>query len=284
MTFLIDEKIKEQICTQFVTQFFQFSQDQECLNLFTNIFQTSNKIETLESQCNIFKSYYSCYQKLDSKALTFCHNTPRFNLLQAYESINFTDSPCDPKWIWRPWLLFALFMFFMFLIASVVVKHSYFRWGSFGGLFRKNFQLWRCKALRNVIGQIFALSIIVAISVILLIFTGGYERHVVRFSNDEIPFFSLVEIYKPSNYRESTYRSLAPLAGFLFLITLSYPIASIAISIVHEKETRMREALKMTGTSEWTILTAQAFFFTGNNFVFNNEFIHCFIIWMSYSK
>jgi len=132
-------------------------------------------------------------------------------------------------------LLFIAVVSYLFLVGASCFKHT-----KFGALLLKNRILWRQDLCRSLSIQFFEALLVATLAFIIV---GITEMDVTEYVVGNLSVLYSV----PDTNRALIYQNLRPFGGLFFLILFTYPIASMTISLVTEKESRMKAAIRMAG-------------------------------------
>ena len=171
----------------------------------------------------------------------FCSRMDCLKAIPECDDVHkYTDQVCVSDWIKNIPGMVVLVL----LLAFAAVSVSCLRHIQFGALVRKNFLVRRHKLTKSILLQLFEASMLGLLVVVVLVFTSYYTQY----EDVTTAGRRLTVVYSiPDNNRSSLFKILIPFGGLIFLIVFTYPIASIVISFVTEKETRMKESLRISG-------------------------------------
>jgi len=145
----------------------------------------------------------------------------------------------------------GLILLFGILLLIFVVGVTCMRHYPFGALLRKNMILRRQSFISNILAQAFSVGLLGILAYILLDLTGTVESVV------DVPFLGIsFELSTPDSNRTLIYQNLRPFGGLFILIVFTYAIASMIVSVVAEKETRMNETLRMAGMDDFVLISS----------------------------
>eukprot|EP00474_Spongospora_subterranea_P006652 CRZ07110.1 hypothetical protein [Spongospora subterranea] len=131
------------------------------------------------------------------------------------------------------------------------------------GLLVKNWSLARRRIDRQVKAIVIALSLLGM--VVALISLTGEATQTVGFQVNNTGLSLSLSFTTPDTMRTILLENLRVVAGLLFIIAFTYPIAQVILSIVQEKELMIREAMRVTGlydgvlTLSWSLSFAVSF-------------------------
>lgn len=131
-------------------------------------------------------------------------------------------------------------------VLLAILGITVFRYTGFGALLKKNFILWKRQFFAVFFSQIFALLLVGILAGVLLGFTSMTTTYYT------VEWLGLtLKFTTPDTNRKMIYQNLRPFGGLFFLITFTYPLANMTVSLVSEKQTRMKEALRISGMQDW---------------------------------
>ncbi|GBG23990.1 ABC transporter ATP-binding protein [Hondaea fermentalgiana] len=132
------------------------------------------------------------------------------------------------------------------LVLTAIVSLTVLRHRAFGALLRKNVILWRQRFFATLASQVFALVLVGALAGVLLGLTSMETTYY------DIELLGLTLAFTtPDENRKLIYQNLRPFGGLFLLITFTYPVANMTVSLVAEKQTRMKEALRISGMRDY---------------------------------
>jgi len=156
---------------------------------------------------------------------------------------------CSSEWIKN----IVGIMIVALLLLAALISSTALRYTSFGALVRKSFLVRRNKIFKSTLLQLFESGLLVMLMFVILRFTGLKTKYLTQSVNGQE--FTLVYTV-PDSLRESLFHLLIPFAGLIFLVVWTYQVAAIIICFVTEKETRMKEVLRISGMTDLQFISS----------------------------
>jgi len=173
----------------------------------------------------------------EEQSLEFCPVLDCFKTFPECRRLVDTLTPaCTSVWMKNlPGIVAVVLLLSTAVIFCTVLRHS-----AFGALLRKNFLVRRIKLFKSIALQLVETSILMLVAVAVLYLTES--------KTESKTYLGITIVYsKPDENRTQLFRLLLPFIGILLVIVFSYPVASIIMSFVMEKETRMKECMRING-------------------------------------
>mmetsp|Transcript_1156 Transcript_1156/g.1862 ORF Transcript_1156/g.1862 Transcript_1156/m.1862 type:complete len:457 (+) Transcript_1156:45-1415(+) len=206
-----------------------------CLSLALRVYGADTPTELDKSQtCDLFNLVGGCYNgNKGSSSVAAC---------EQLEDLG--DHYCESEFVANVWGISLLLL----LILWLVLVLTCFRHTSHGALVKKNLRILRTVLLRTILGGFFSLIIIGVLVFVVLYFTHTTPLTIDLASPVGGVSYPFVTPFRENDqFRKFLFQTIRPFGGLLILIVFTQSISMIIIGFVHEKETRMKELLRISG-------------------------------------
>uniref|UniRef100_A0A7S2R6T9 ABC transporter domain-containing protein n=1 Tax=Mucochytrium quahogii TaxID=96639 RepID=A0A7S2R6T9_9STRA len=178
--------------------------------------------------------------------LNYCYKLSGYKVMACDTLQTFGDAYCENELPWG-WALFGMFALWLVLTLTV------YRNSAYGALFRKHMIVYRLQIVRNLSSDLVSVSLALVLVFVVTSFTSTtkFPPFPIEFPfglhENRTSFVIELGLDIPSPMRRCLLQTLRPFGGLIVLIIFTQSISKIIVALVHEKETRMKELLHISG-------------------------------------